>query len=421
MKLQIVIITSLIISLIKGDFIKLNFYKDNYKSPNVTDNLFFSYMATDIYIGTPPHRISLQISTDSPYQVIKGNASPGEYKQENSSTFYFMKYGHSYEYKNIYFHSIIFQDNFILDDKKVNLISMMYWGKYPITPNFGLLGLQLYDNKFQEPNIFINQLYNKDLIEEKMFTLIYEDENRGELFIGDLPTNKTKLLKGKKFKICNNTFITDGLIYGTIFEEIKFIDKDEFVFKNIKYKESNYMALFSNCYYGYIGSKEYGDFIYKTFFRAKLESKSCWIQNINNDKFYGYVCKKKVDMSIIYNILFYHKALNHTFEIENEEMWVEYNNAKYFLIFFSYANQYSWTLGQKFLQKYTFVFNGETNVIGFYYSDKKIKKWNYKLYLIMIILIILICIFIYFRFFHHNKNKIVEDGIELKDLLILKK
>ena len=415
MKLKPIIINILIIAFIKSNFIKLNFYKDKRESSYHIENIFFASISTDIYFGTPEYKISLQISTDSPYFVVKGSNDPNEYNQEKSSSFYFTKYGHSYEYKNIYFHSIFFQENFKFNNTVINLNSMMYWGKYPITYNYGLIGLQLYDIKFQEQNILINQLYDKGIIKEKMFSLIYENENKGELFIGDFPHNKTELLKGKKFKLCNNSFITNGFIYATNFDEIKFIE--EYNIKNLKIKDLNYPTLFSNTYYGYIGSKSYNNFVNQIFFRAKLMAKTCWTQNIDNDRFYGYVCNKNVDTSNIPNIKFYHKDLNYTFEIENEEMWVIHKNVKYFIIFFSYIDKYSWILGQKFLEKYTFVFNGENNLIGFYYSDRKNKNNIFYFFLIIIVLIVIIGLFVYFRFFHFNKKDKIEERIELKNIL----
>ena len=411
----------LIINFIKGNYIHLNFYKDKYISPYHIDNVFFSYMVVDIYFGTPKFKISLQISTDSPYFVVKGETSQNEYKQENSTSFYFIKYGQSYEYKNIYFHSIFFNENFQFNNQLIKLNSMMYWGKYPITPNYGLIGLQLKDIKFQENNIFINQIYEQGIIKDKTFSLVYENENKGELFIGDFPHNKTNLLKGKKFKICNNTFISNGIVYGIIFEEIIFREK-HFIFKDINIRQFHSIAIFSNCYYGYIGSKEYNNFIYQTFFKPKIVNKSCWIQNIDNDRFYGYVCAKRIDISSISKVKFYHKELNYYFEIENEEMWVNYNNIKYFIIFFSYIDQHSWILGQKFLEKYTFVFNGEKNKLGLYYPDKKIKNTNiYKyLFLVLIIIVLVIFLYIYFSILHFNKSKKMEDSIELKDILDIK-
>ena len=417
MKICYILINLLLISFIKGNYIKLNFYKDKYKSAYHIDNVFFASMVTDIYLGTPQFKISLQISTDSPFFVIKGDSSPTEYKQENSTSFYFIKYGGSYEYKKKYFHSIFFQENYKIENKNINLNTMMYWGKYPISHNYGLIGLQLHDIKFNESNIFLNQLYDKQFIKDKIFTLIYQNENKGELFIGELPFNKTKLLKGKKFKICKNNFITNGIIYATKFEEIKFRDK-YFIFKNIEIKENNYPAIFSNAYYGFIGSKEYNNYIYQTFFKPKLVSKSCWTQNIDDDRFYGYVCTRNIDTSSISNVKFFHKELNYTFEIENKEMWVYYNNIKYFIIFFSYVEQYSWTLGQKFLEKYTFVFNGEKNLIGFYYLE--IKNKDYTLYLILILLAFIIPICLCFRYFHFIKYKKIDEGIELEDIFYKK-
>lgn len=423
MKGKYIILNIIIINIIKGNYLLLNFHKDKYLSSYHIDNVFFSYMVVDVYFGTPQYKISLLISTDSPYFIVKGETSPNEYKQENSTSFDFIKYGHSYEYKNIYFHSIFFFENFQFNNLLIKLNSMMYWGKYPITPNDGLLGLKLHDIKFQEKNIFINQLYDQGIIKDKTFSLLYENENKGELFIGDLPHNKTKLLKGKQFKICNNSFVGKGIVYGIIFEEIIFREKFS-LFRDINTKEFGSIAIFSNIYYGYIGSKEYNNFIYQTFFKPKIVNKLCWIQNIDNDRYYGYVCSKEIDLSSIPKIKFYHKELNYYFEIENEEMWVNYKNIKYFIIFFSFIDQHSWILGQKFLEKYPFVFNGEKNKIGFYYSDKQNKNTNIYIYLFLVLIIILIVLviiyYIYFRIMHFYKSKKKEDSIELEDILDIK-
>ena len=157
--------------------------------------------------------------------------------------------------------------------------------------------------------------------------------------------NKTKLLKNKKLKICKNNFSTDGAIWGTICSRINFYEKTQKLNYEINFEEKNNLIIFSTTYYGYLGSVDYNYFIYETFFKEKINSKNCWTQTIDDDKYFGYVCSKNVDTSIIPLIKFYHKELNYTFEITNEEMWITRNNIKYFLIFFSFNNQYSWTLG----------------------------------------------------------------------------
>ena len=421
---KILIFNIILINFIKGNYIKINFFKDSYISPNYTDNIFFSRISTNISFGTPEYNITVEISTDSPYFVVKGSKLPNEYKQENSTSFYFIKYGNRYVYKNIYFHAVFFRENFTFNNQTINLNSMMNWSNKNITYNYGLIGLQLYDLKFQEENIFIKQLYDKGIIQNKMFSLLYENELRGELIIGDLPINKTEtnLLKGKKFKICNNTFITNGVLYGTIFDEIKFSDSYYF-FKSFKTNELNYISLFSSAYYGYIGSKEYNNFVNETFFKKKLKNKSCWIKTIDDDKYYGYICYGNIDISNIPSIKFYHKGLDYIFEIKNDEMWINHNNMKYFIIYFSVNNQYSWILGQKFLQKYPMVFDGEKNLIGLYYNEDTENYFYLYIFLIFAIVMLLIIIYIYYKYIRpkcilSNLKKKLEDGIELDDILL---
>lgn len=417
------------IGFINGNYIRIKFFKDKYKSSLNIENAFYSNMVTDVYFGTPPFKIYLQISTDSPYFIIKGSNpnNPNEYKQEKSSSFYFIRYGHSYNYKDTYIHAIFFREDFKFNNNKtLNLESMMYWSKHLITNNYGLIGLQLKDIKFGESNIFINQLYNKSLIKNKMFSLIYEDEDKGELFIGEYPhnkTNKTGLFKGKFFKSFNNNFITNGAVYGVVFTDILF-QKKYFLLSSEKIEEKNYICIFSNSYRGYIGSRKYKEYIYESFFKYKIKDKSCWIQNIENDKFFGYVCARSVDTSSIPDIKLYHKELDYVFQIKNEDMWEIFNNIKYFLIYFNYIDQYSWTMGQKFMEKYTFVFDGGNNITGFYYDEKTEDINDYYsysvLYFILLLIILLsigIGIYIYYRYFCFSKKKQTEEGTELEDIL----
>ena len=406
------IILLLIIKISQTNYIHINFNKDINHFPYDIENFFFASISTNINIGTPPKKISVQVSTDSPYFVLMGNSLDSKnYTQDKSSSFYFIRYGHSYNYKNIYFHSIFFDEDFLLNKnkEKIKLNAMMCWGNTPISKSDGILGLQLKDIKFNEQNIFINQLYEKKIVKNKMFSLIYNNESTGgELIIGDYPLNKTNLLKNKKLKISKNNFDTNGEIYGTIFSKINLVSPSSY------FNEKSNLVIFSNIYYSYIGSHDYNYYIYETFFKEKIKLKHCWIQTINDDKYFGYVCSKNIDMSNISDIYFYHKELNYTFEIKNDKMWITKNNIKYFLIFFSYNDQYSWTFGEMFFKKYNMVFDISNNLIGLYYSEKERDKINYfKIFIgILILLLIITCLFI--GCFYINKNKI-KNRIKKKD------
>ena len=407
-------ISIIIITITKPNYIRLFFQKDIQKNPYDMENVFFTSIITNITIGTPPKNITLQISTDTPFFMLRGDSLTNKkYSQDNSSSYYFVKYGQTYSYRNIYFHAIFFDENYILENNTVKLNSMMCWGKYPITKNDGIIGLQLKDIKFDEKNIFLNQLHDKNIIKNKIFSLLYNDENSGEIIIGDYPNNKTELLKNKKFKICKNNFNTNGVVWGTIFDKINFyelIPKNKIQNPNVKFrvnpnfKEKSFIIIFSNIYYGYIGSKEYNRFIYETFFKEKINTKNCWTQTIDDDKYFGYVCSKNTDLSLIAPIKFYHKDLNYTFEITNSEMWISRNNIKYFLIFFSFNDQYSWTFGEKFLVKYNLVFDASNNYIGLYYSEDN-DTFNYFRILIMGLGIVLIFIFLLIGYKFIKKNK----------------
>ena len=405
------LISIIIISkLIRANYIKLDFFKDKYISPNFTDNIFYASIYTNISLGTPQHNISVDISTDTSYLTIKGSKQVNDncFNQSKSESFYFIKYGHSYEYKNIYFHATFFADNFILQNKSINLISMMDWGPKKISRNNGLIGLQLVDLKFNENNILLNQLYDKNIIKYKMLCFFYETEEKGELYLGNFPNNITNKLDEYKFIWANNTFVTNGIRWGTKFKEIKF-GSDSYQQNNIKINDSNYLAIFSNTYYGYVGSKEYNNFVRQIFFDNKINSKECWTKNINDDKYFMYICNDFVRTSKIPSIHFYHETLNYVFEIEQNDMWINHNNMKYFIISFSYHDQYSWILGQKFLQKYPIVLDGGNNLIGLYYKEKS----NIYIYIYSFLFIfVIVGSFFYFYYKYKSpKNKIKEKNV----------
>ena len=302
------------ITIIKSEsnYIRLFFHKDVYKRPYDIENVFFTSVSTDIYIGSPPKKINLQISTDTPYFILDAESLlKKNYSQENSSSFYFVKYGHSYNYRNTYFHAIFFDENYFFENNTIKLNAMLSWSKYLLTKGDGLIGLQLKDIKFNEKNIFLNQLYDNNIITNKTFSFIYNKENKGELIIGDYPMNKTKILKNKKLKICKNNFPTEGGLWGTIFSQINFYEKTPKINYEINFEEKSHLVIFSTTYYGYLGSHDYNYFIYETFFKEKINSKNCWTQTIDDDKYFGYVCSKNTDMSVIPNIKFYHKELNY--------------------------------------------------------------------------------------------------------------
>ena len=86
------------------------------------------------------------------------------------------------------------------------------------------------------------------------------------------------------------------------------------------------------------------------------------------------------------------------------------------MVFFSNGTQYNWILGQKFLQKYPLVFDGEKNLIGVYYTEKNNNKWNKYIFLFLfIIIIILIIVYLIHKYYNTPKKKVLELDIKLNN------
>ena len=93
------------------------------------------------------------------------------------------------------------------------------------------------------------------------------------------------------------------------------------------------------------------------------------------------------------SIKFFSNALNYTFEITKDELFIIKENYIYLKILFPITKQQDYfILGRSFTLKYPFVFNPDLKQIGFYKriinKKKNFNNWN----LIKVIIIIIACI-----------------------------
>ena len=70
----IILILILIIKISCLNYIQINFIQDINNFPYDIENCFFTSISTNITIGTPPKKITAQISTDTSYFVFMGDS-----------------------------------------------------------------------------------------------------------------------------------------------------------------------------------------------------------------------------------------------------------------------------------------------------------------------------------------------------------
>ena len=92
--------------------------------------------------------------------------------------------------------------------------------------------------------------------------------------------------------------------------------------------------------------------------------------------------------------------MNLTFEFDSKELFIEYNNKKYFIVVFPEDLTFStFIMGKPIFQKYDFIFNKESKKIGVY--DKSVPRYNkiwdtiwsiFKIILIILFIFIIILV-----------------------------
>ena len=108
------------------------------------------------------------------------------------------------------------------------------------------------------------------------------------------------------------------------------------------------------------------------FFNKLISDNICRIQltKLNeSSEYYIYICNEKTDLSNFPKLAFLSRYYRFSFELNYQDLFIKkYDNNLYFLILFN-ANKESnqeWILGEPFYKKYTFSFNIDARIVGFY-------------------------------------------------------
>ena len=183
-----------------------------------------------------------------------------------------------------------------------------------------------------------------------MFTLEYNNENEGNLIIGNYPHEY------------NETFNKEDLIYSYIETPNIYIHK---VFSNnIVIENSTIVKL--EYEFGLIeGSEDYYNKIYLQFFDDYLNKNICSKIMVNNMSSYYYtICNKNIDLQKFPILILQIEPLKYNFTFDYKDLFLEFENKLYFMIIFQLIPD-KWVLGEIFFKKYQIVFDKEKKNMGY--------------------------------------------------------
>jgi hypothetical protein len=123
------------------------------------------------------------------------------------------------------------------------------------------------------------------------------------------------------------------------------------------------------------GTSEYLAII-KPYFESLGKCKLIEIE-FKNEKYEYYECEKNTNINNFEPLIFVHQELENNFVLTKDDLFIDYNEKKYFLILFQKgAYKQKWELGKPFTKKFKFSFEHESRNILFYKDLKQIEEKN---------------------------------------------
>ena len=375
---------------------------------NYIESLLYNQIYATLEIGTNKQVVYLGISTDEKLFAIE-SAYINEFNYNcNKSSSYKNnnRYLDIYTYQR-YVKGDIINDTFYFYDsfnikkdniKAYNDIMFVYITKlgtyyFPEENGYidnnktlisGKIGLQITLGYEDNNHISIlKSLKNLNLIDHLVWTINYTNNEEGYLILGENPYQYNDSYSKNHIKktACTTTSSDRDFSWTFSFSDIIIGNN-----KLNKYRKADYTPQ-----YGLIkGTSEYFELI-KPYFEKlkKCELKEIIFKQI---KYWYYQCDINVDINNFENITFIHNELEKKFILDKEDLFVNYNGKKYFLVLFQKEfEEQRWALGTPFVKKYLLTFDHESRNIFYYeYGNYKSKEpsSNYKITLICVCIIL---------------------------------
>ena len=386
--INIILLNSILIFKINCIIIPLKTVNNPDKSIDYIESLLHNQLYAEINLGTPEQLIYLSITTETETFSIESKTINDKFYSHIASsthidsnrklsfyheryktgyiykdTFYFNKFGEDKKetYRNISFDYILELSEVYTKDEK----------KFYIDNNqneiSGIIGLQILKS-YSSSSSFINSLSNIGAINRSIWSLIYNPnyDNNLYLIIGENPYKDYENLNPNAFKSASAYLEGTNSFWYFLFSDIKTGDE-----KLNKERSAEYAPQMGVI----IGTDEYRDYINENYFSGLIKENKCNKKNVTLSKktYLYYECNSDINIDNFEPIIFTHQEFSYNFTLDKNDLFVDYNNKKYFLCVFlendsgsTYYSVKRWVFGIPFVKKYNFVFDHNSRKILFY-------------------------------------------------------
>jgi hypothetical protein len=413
--ITIIALTEIIIS--SNEYISIPFYHNKPSEKLFYENSLLNPPYTKFKIGNPSQEITLKItfkycplsisgketlipnvilydkSKSKTYKNL-GNEIPSKIFSESFN--YYLNSSETFDFGNDKFSDIKF--NYVTEiNKKENETGI--FGLNLKTMNLGLKEFNL-----------INQLKKENLISSYSFYFKYNEENKGELIIGNYPheiNNKYSEENSLSTKLEIDSFLNTKI-------EVKYIK-----YGNIDILDNTINNVIQLSFdFGLIyGNEQFKNVILDNYFQKYLDDNKCIVKIINDD-YESFICDKNINLKEFQNLnvtLFGNEGNKIYFIFTYEDLFTKIEDKYYFLIYFSKNVPLNiFKFGRQFFKKYIVVFNQDKKIVTFY-NNKDFGSYFKQLSWIILIICLIIIGFLFAYIYQLKRNKRKKQAHELEE------
>ena len=375
------------------------------------DYFFQNNILVEMEIGNPKVNINLIIDFLGRFIYIPDHTIGGIYSNKSKTYNFVEKCLIPFSYHHFYFNFYYAKENFYNKNNTFESFNFnfLYESSNNGTMENGILGFE--KPTFNDSKNFKYLLKESNFIDQYIYKIKFLNENSGEIYIG---SNSSEI---------SDNFISIPIEY---IYNIMYLKFDKIIYDNITENEPQIIIDYN--LRGISVNKNYYNYIYELFFSSLINNKKCDLKYNNNtdNKYIYFVCDKDIDIKNFKSLNIIIKKMNYSFVLNNSDLFQDYQNKKYCLIFHDLMYPLKWRFGQVFFQKYEFSIN-EDSKNAFYYiinnqtkdNTKDNKDYFFKILLIIFFLIIIILTIIIIYMIKNKPrkrraNELEDDNYEYK-------